>query len=55
MTKSANNLWTQKRCLVTGGYGFGGSHLCEQLLEKGAQCIFLTVRPLKVHIWCYAV
>ncbi|MGI2336698.1 MAG: NAD-dependent epimerase/dehydratase family protein [Dehalogenimonas sp.] len=33
----APNYWTGKRCLVTGGYGFGGGHLCEQLLEKGAQ------------------
>jgi nucleoside-diphosphate-sugar epimerase len=41
MTKSANNVWTQKRCLVTGGYGFGGSHLCEQLVEKGAKVYIL--------------
>jgi nucleoside-diphosphate-sugar epimerase len=31
----------QKRCLVTGGYGFGGSHLCEQLLDKGARVYVL--------------
>ena len=31
MTKSMDNIWMQKGCLITGGYGFGGSHLCEQL------------------------
>jgi nucleoside-diphosphate-sugar epimerase len=28
--------WEEKNCLVTGGMGFGGSHLCEQLLKRGA-------------------
>ena len=28
-----------KRCLVTGGAGFIGSHLCEYLLERGYQVI----------------
>ena len=37
MASLSNNLWANKRCLVTGGYGFGGSHLCEQLLDKGAR------------------
>jgi nucleoside-diphosphate-sugar epimerase len=37
----SDNLWKQKRCLVTGGYGFGGSHLCEQLVEKGARVYVL--------------
>ena len=37
MAQLSDNLWMQKRCLVTGGYGFGGSHLCEQLLNKGAR------------------
>ncbi len=29
-------LWDKRRCLVTGGTGFGGSHLCEQLIKRGA-------------------
>lgn len=37
----SNSLWANKRCLVTGGYGFGGSHLCEQLLDKGARVYVL--------------
>lgn len=41
MTQLSNSLWAQKRCLVTGGYGFGGSHLCEQLMEKGARVYVL--------------
>jgi len=28
-----------KRILITGGAGFIGSHLCEQLLETGNQVI----------------
>jgi nucleoside-diphosphate-sugar epimerase len=33
--------WRNRRCLVTGGYGFGGSHLCEQLLDRGARVYVL--------------
>lgn len=33
--------WGGRRCLVTGGFGFGGSHLCEQLLQKGARVYVL--------------
>lgn len=29
--------WRGQSCLVTGGAGFGGSHLCEQLLARGAK------------------
>lgn len=32
-----NNVWQDKKCLVTGGAGFGGAHLCEKLLASGAQ------------------
>lgn len=41
MAQLSDNLWAQKRCLVTGGYGFGGSHLCEQLVEKAARVYVL--------------
>ncbi|MDR7925534.1 NAD-dependent epimerase/dehydratase family protein [Acidithiobacillus thiooxidans] len=30
------NFWAGRTCLVTGGAGFGGSHLCEHLLNLGA-------------------
>lgn len=36
-----NKFWSTKKCLVTGGMGFGGSHLCEQLLQQGAQVYIL--------------
>lgn len=36
MGYAGSNFWKGKRCLVTGGCGFGGSHLCEQLLDRGA-------------------
>lgn len=29
--------WKGRNCLVTGGYGFGGGHLCHQLVDNGAQ------------------
>lgn len=29
--------WSGRKCLVTGGNGFGGSHLCELLLSLGAR------------------
>jgi Nucleoside-diphosphate-sugar epimerases len=31
-----NQFWSGRPCLVTGGAGFGGSHLCEHLLNLGA-------------------
>ncbi len=35
------NVWQGRKCLVTGGAGFGGAHLCEQLLARGAQVYVL--------------
>lgn len=32
-----SNFWLGRQCLVTGGSGFGGSHLCESLLALGAR------------------
>lgn len=37
MKDEQRHFWMGKRCLVTGGFGFGGSHLCEQLLVRGAK------------------
>jgi len=37
MEDEQKSFWRGKRCLVTGGLGFGSSHLCEQLLERGAR------------------
>jgi CDP-glucose 4,6-dehydratase len=41
MKDKGSDFWEGKRCLVTGGYGFGGSHVCELLLEKGARVYVL--------------
>ncbi len=41
MEEKRSNHWSDRRCLVTGGFGFGGSHLCEQLLERGARVYVL--------------
>ncbi len=32
----ASDFWKNHRALVIGGAGFGGAHLCEQLLARGA-------------------
>jgi nucleoside-diphosphate-sugar epimerase len=36
-----NSEWRERVCLVTGGAGFIGAHLCEQLLELGARVVVL--------------
>ena len=41
MKYKQSHFWLGKRCLVTGGLGFGGSHLCEQLLEREAKVYVL--------------
>jgi CDP-glucose 4,6-dehydratase len=33
--------WNGRNTLITGGAGFGGSHLCEQLLQRGARVVVL--------------
>lgn len=33
--------WRERVCLVTGGAGFIGAHLCERLLELGARVVVL--------------
>jgi CDP-glucose 4,6-dehydratase len=35
------SFWTNRPVLVTGGAGFGGAHLCEQLLQRGARVTVL--------------
>lgn len=36
-----NNDWRERVCLVTGGAGFIGAHLCEHLLAAGARVVVL--------------
>lgn len=36
-----DSYWNKKCCLITGGAGFGGSHLCEQLLARQAKLYVL--------------
>jgi CDP-glucose 4,6-dehydratase len=46
MENNNKGFWENKKCLVTGGFGFGGSHLSEQLLERGAEIYILDkIRP----------
>src|ERR1043166_4154662 len=36
-----NSEWRERVCLVTGGAGFIGAHLCGQLLARGARVVVL--------------
>lgn len=48
---SRRDFWQGKRCLVTGGSGFGGSHLTEQLLLRGAKVYIIDrVRPMNSYL-----
>lgn len=38
---STDSFWNRRPCLVTGGAGFGGSHLCEQLVVRKARVYVL--------------
>ncbi len=43
--------WNKRKCLVTGGMGFGGSHLCEQLIQRGAIIYVLDrFRPARSYL-----
>ncbi|MDY6833688.1 MAG: GDP-mannose 4,6-dehydratase [Chloroflexota bacterium] len=39
--KNTKTYWRGRKCLITGGMGFGGSHLTEQLLKRGAHVYVL--------------
>jgi nucleoside-diphosphate-sugar epimerase len=46
-----SSFWSNRKCLVTGGMGFGGSHLCEQLLLLGATVYVLDmVKPANSYL-----
>lgn len=40
--------WSTCCCLVTGGAGFGGSHLCQELVRRGAR-VYVLDRDLPPH------
>ena len=44
---STNFSWKNQRCLVTGAFGFLGTHLCSYLISKGADVVALDqlIRP----------
>lgn len=52
MPRVEDGFWVNKKCLITGGCGFGGSHLCEQLLERGAR-VYLLDRTMPRN--CYLI
>ncbi len=41
LNKMLNGEWRERVCLVTGGAGFIGAHLCEHLLDGGARVVVL--------------
>lgn len=41
----ATNFWTDKRVVITGGYGFLGSHLVEKIKSQNPKSIFIPKRP----------
>jgi nucleoside-diphosphate-sugar epimerase len=43
--QSPQNLWTNKICLVTGAFGFVGTHLCRDLISRGAIVVALDLLP----------
>jgi nucleoside-diphosphate-sugar epimerase len=45
MTTHGASSWKGKRCLVTGGVGFLGSHLCRALHDEGAEVVVLDREP----------
>ena len=48
--QSMTQHWGGRVCLVTGGAGFTGAHLCEQLLARGARvCVFDRQRPVRSY------
>ena len=50
--RAAHGSWRPRRAVITGGAGFLGSHLCDRLLEEGAEVVcldsFLTGTPANV-------
>ncbi|MGQ9731712.1 MAG: GDP-mannose 4,6-dehydratase [Candidatus Zipacnadales bacterium] len=43
--------WSHRRVLVTGGYGFVGSHLLARLLNAGANCFTIAIeRPAQSYL-----
>ncbi|MDQ3815667.1 MAG: GDP-mannose 4,6-dehydratase, partial [Armatimonadota bacterium] len=41
ITRADMNFWHGRPTLITGGAGFGGAHLCQQLLQRGARIAVL--------------
>jgi nucleoside-diphosphate-sugar epimerase len=46
--------WSGHPCLVTGGAGFGGSHLIEQLLDRNARVVVLDIEQRCHSYWAVA-